>query len=260
MRKSEWIAIAGILAAAATSTVPVAAQRGGATKLTTTQLRTTFRDAPSDAVRSDGGYYETSSIEKTSNTLTATTAANYMLDTFTSTKGEPIRCLNITPTQVVAQLAGESLPSFGCLAAESTSLSFFSDSTDSLRTMDSIVNSRAVKRMNFGWVADGYEYHLRFNGHSVDLGDGTGPYRLANVGFTCTASDSAGCAAWTAEPIRCDVSATGGPYSALSNCNPSDGKSNSLAVLERRSTRPNSTAVMIAVVDVPFFADIDRRD
>jgi len=261
MQRFNWIGLAGMLVAAAGTTTPVDAQKGdGGTKLSATELRTTFRDAAGDAVRSDGGFYETNSVEKTSNSLTATTAANYMLDTFTATRGTPVRCLNIGPAGVIALKPGETLPTFSCAVAEITSLSFFLDSSDSLRNMNAGVNSRAVKRVAIGWQEGSFEYHLRFKGEAVDLADGTGSHRLANVGFTCTASDGNGCTNWTAEPIRCDVAATGGPYSSLSNCNPVDGKSNTLAVLERRTTKANSTPVMIAVVDAPFLAYVDRRN
>lgn len=261
MQRFSWMAVGATVLVAVVTTVALDAQKGGGgTKLTATELRTTFADAGGDAIRSDGGFYETSSVEKTSNTLTATTAANYMLDAFTANKGTPVRCLVVEPAHVVAQRAGETMPSFGCLVAEITSLSFFRDSTDSLRGMDSVVNSYVVKRVAIGWQEGGYQYHLRFKGESVDLGDGTGAHRLANVGFACTASSGVGCLAWTAAPARCEVAATGGPYSSVTNCDPADGKFDHLAVLERKSAKGSSTPVMIAVVEVPFLAQVDRRN
>ena len=257
MRRFTWMALIGVLGTGSLI-VPAAVSAQKGTKLTATELRTVFRDGTDDTIRSDGRYYQTDAVEKTSNTLTATGAANYMLETFTATKGTPVRCVSLTPT-VVAQKPGTPLPTFGCVDVSVTSHSYFFDSTDSLKDMDPVVNNRVVKRLRFMWVEGGFEYYLRFNSQPIDI-DGTGPHQTANIGFTCTASTSGGCTNWIAEPIRCEVQATGGAYSSLSNCNPDDGQSNSLAVLERQSTRPNSTAESIAVLDIPFVAFVERRN
>jgi hypothetical protein len=241
---------AGAAVAAFGATVSLEAQKAGGTKITATEVRTTFRDV-GDAVWGDGSSYQTDALENTSNTLTAMQAANFMLDVFTATRGTPVRCININLSGVVAQRPGATLPLGGCVDAEITSLSFFFDSTDSLRDMGA--NTQAVKRLALGWREGAYQYHLRFKGENVDLGDGTGPQELANVGFTCTAA-AAGCTAWTAEPIRCDVAATGGAYSALTNC-----RVNTRAVLERTSTKGNSTPEMLAVIEMPFQASVVRR-
>jgi hypothetical protein len=251
------MALSGMIAAGSLI-APVTAQKGP--RPTVTELRTIFRDAADDAVRSDGGDYQTDKTEKTSNTLTATEGANYMLETFTGNKGAAMRCLSVDPVHIVAQRPEIALPAFGCVDVRITSHSYFFDSTDSLRTMDTVENSVAVKRLGIGWIEGDFEYYLRFKGEIVDVGDGSGAHRLANVGFTCAATTAVGCTDWTAEPIRCDVEATGGAYSSLSNCDPADGRSNSLAVLERRSTRPNPTVETLAVVDMPFVAYIERRN
>jgi hypothetical protein len=259
MQKHRALVLLTVLvAAAAWIPISVDAQKGKP-KPTATEVRSTFRDAPSDAISSDGYglvFYETNETTKTQNVLTETSAANYILDPFTATRGTGVRCVDLNLASVIALAPEQAVPAglSGCVDGRFATLSFFFDDKDSLRNM--VGGQLVPKRMAIRWEVGNAVYRLRFSGESVDLGDGSGSHQMATVGFVCNAADASGCASWAVEPIYCSTATvTGGSYNAFSGCG-----ANTLALLERESGPGASTApVLIAVLDMPFAIQVDRR-
>ena len=164
MQKHRALVLSTALAAAAWMPLSVGAQKGKP-KPTNTELHSTFRDAPSDAISSDGaGFYETNETTKTQNVLTETSAANYILDPFTATRGTGVRCVDLNLTGVVALAPGATLPAGGCVDSRFATLSFFFDDKDSLRNM--VGGQFVPKRMAIRWEVGNTVYWFRFPGRA----------------------------------------------------------------------------------------------
>lgn len=239
-----------LVTAAAWMHIALEAQKGPP-KPTEIQVRSTFRDASSDAVSSDGaGPYETNPTTKTLNILDGVGGAKYTLDPFTESRGTAVRCVNVILTDVVAVAPGQALPAGGCVDGHFATHSFFSDDTDRLGNM--VGGQLVAKRLAIRWEVGKAVYRLRFPGESVDLGDGSGSHQLATVGFVCNAADASGCTSWSVEPIYCsNATLTGGPYNLFTNCT-----GNTRALLQREGP---SSSVLIAVLDVPFGIQVERQ-
>jgi hypothetical protein len=252
MQTRRAIALAGLAIAVATwLSIPLAAQKKGG-KQSDTEIRTSFRDDPADAVFSDGLPYETDSDQRTRNVLFANNEGNYSLETLTGTKGSAVRCVNLNLSNVVATAPGETVPLGACLTAGMITRSYFFDGKDDLRAMSYGQGQQVAKRFVINWTVGKVNYHLRFKGDPVDLGSGV--HKLGNVVFTCTGADEQGCNAWSAEPMSCeDIAQTGTPFNSFTNCT-----ANALAVIDRDGPG-GSTLTPVAVVEMPFAMTFVRR-